>query len=61
MDKIPESTCLIVDQLDLLPQCGPFTVITRPFNDYIMYDAEHQQITLGKWTLHNDSVRTQLL
>ena len=49
MDKIPESTCLIVDQLGLLPQCGPFIVITRPFNDYIMYDrdTETQQITLG--------------
>ena len=44
MDNIPESSCLTVDQLDLLPECGPFMVSTRPFNDYIMYDAQLQQI-----------------
>lgn len=46
-DKIPESTCLTVDLLGLLPQCGPFTIITRPVNDYIMYNSDHQHISSG--------------
>ena len=54
--NIPESTCQTVDRLDLLPQCGPFRMSTRPFNDYIMYSPDTQQITSGKKTSGNDHV-----
>lgn len=44
---IPESTCQAVSQLDLLSLCGPFMMSTQPFNDYIMYNPDVQQIISG--------------
>ena len=48
-DEVLESTCLkIVDQLRLLPQCGPFMISTRPFNDFIVYNSDlRQEISSG--------------
>lgn len=54
-DNIPESECVTVSQLDLLQQCGPFRVITRPFNDYIMYNQEIRNIPPG-WCRYYSSV-----
>ena len=45
--NIPESACQTVNQLDLLPQCGPFRMSTQPFNDYIVYNPDIRQITSG--------------
>lgn len=46
-ETVPESKCLTVDQLALLPQCGPFLVTTKPFNDYIIYNQEIKEVSLG--------------
>ena len=54
-DNIPESKCVTVSQLDLLQQCGPFRVITRPFNDYIVYNQETRNIPPG-WCRYYSSV-----
>ena len=46
-DEISESTCLTVNELRLLPQCGPFTMSTRPMNDHIVYNLDVQEIPSG--------------
>ena len=42
-DEVLESTCL-----KIVPQCGPFMISTRPFNDFIVYNSDlRQEISSG--------------
>ena len=57
-DEVLESTCLTVNELRLLPQCGPFTVSTRPMNDYIVYNSDVREIPLGNKYLSVNTIIT---